>query len=135
MSLLQVHERMFLPEPLKLPAVKSSLVFIFLFLELLFWFIHSSIFRGEKGFLWLTLSGDSPSLRDVRGGTQADACIRNHGQMLLTGSLTSLCIASFLKQGINICLRIVPPTVGLALLSSINFEDNLPYICLQTDVI
>lgn len=59
---------------------------------------------GRKGFLWLVALDHSQSSREFRTGTKTKA-------ILLTGSLTVSCSASFLTQPWPACLRMVPPIV------------------------
>lgn len=51
--------------------------------------------------------------------------------MLLPGSLRSSCLARFLKQGMNVYLRMVIPTVGLAILHQLIIKTvfhNMPIV-------
>jgi hypothetical protein len=88
---------------------------------------------GEERVIWLTLPshvtlpGHSPSLREVRGGTQAAwKCIIPsdlEAQMSATRSVTHSptgCLSSsatFLIQLRLNCLEMVPPTLGLVFLN------------------
>lgn len=60
----------------------------------------------------LTFLAHHSSCKDVNAGAQAGAEKQNHRGILLTGSLTGSCSASFLIQPWPICLGMVPPTVG-----------------------
>ena len=76
---------------------------------------------GRKGFIWLALPDHSPSLEEVRTGTQAElesggrSWCRGHGGVLLTGLLPMACSACFLVEPRTTSPGMALPTMGWAL--------------------
>lgn len=69
---------------------------------------------GRKGFIWLILPGNSPSLKEVRAGTWCRSWCSGHGGRLLTGLLPCLAQPAFLEAR-STSPRVAPPTMDWAL--------------------
>jgi hypothetical protein len=72
----------------------------------------------RKGFIWLTLLDHSPTMEEVRTGTQAGlepggrSWCRGHGGALLTGLLPLSCSVCFLIEPRTTSLGMAPLTMG-----------------------
>lgn len=67
---------------------------------------------GRRGSIQLTLTDNSPSMREGRGGNSR----QEPGGMLITSLLSGFCSARLTIQPRPTCLGMVPPAVGQAFL-------------------